>query len=72
MVGDVTATAPAPQHRFDTMKVGYRESTALKTYQIAAVLWTLLPAGAPVQAAPAQGELPARAIAAVAAISGTI
>jgi penicillin G amidase len=44
----------------------------LKTYQIAAVLWTLLPGGAHAQAAAAQLQLQARAMAAVATISGTL
>jgi acyl-homoserine lactone acylase PvdQ len=43
----------------------------LKTHQIAALLWTLLPAiGARAQAAVPEGELQARATAAVATISG--
>jgi penicillin amidase len=44
----------------------------LKTFQIAAALWALLPAGAHAQATVAQDALQARAVAAVAAISGTM
>jgi penicillin amidase len=48
------------------------ESTALKSYQIAAMLWTLVPAGIHAQAAQPGSELQAKAMAAVAAISGTM